>query len=289
MDFLALDFETANADFTSVCQVGAVLFRDGQPADTFISLVDPEDYFDAVNVSIHGIDEEAVRGAPKFGEVYAKLGLLMANRVVVSHTSFDRSVMSQCEQRHNLTRPDCKWLDSAMVVRRTWPRYARRGYGLGNVALELGIEFRHHDAAEDARAAGRILVCALIESGLALEQWLDRVRQPIALEAAKPAARDGNPAGPLYGEVIAFTGALSMQRSEAAEMAATVGCRVDEGVTKKTTLLVVGDQDAMRLAPGHAKSSKHLKAEQLMAKGQDIRILRESDFAALCSIARTER
>ena len=165
MDFLALDFETANADFTSVCQVGAVLFRDGQPADTFISLVDPEDYFDAVNVSIHGIDEEAVRGAPKFGEVYAKLGLLMANRVVVSHTSFDRSVMSQCEQRHNLTRPDCKWLDSAMVVRRTWPRYARRGYGLGNVALELGIEFRHHDAAEDARAAGRILVCALIEVG----------------------------------------------------------------------------------------------------------------------------
>ena len=72
-------------------------------------------------------------------------------------------------------------------------------------------------------------------------------------------------------------------------MAATVGCRVEEGVTKKTTLLVVGDQDAMRLAPGQAKSSKHLKAEQLMAKGQGIRILRKSDFAALCSIARTER
>lgn len=286
MDFLALDFETANADFTSVCQVGAVLFKDGEPVDTFISLIDPDDYFDAMNISIHGIDEEAVRGAPKFGEVYAKLELLMANRVVVSHTSFDRSVMSQCELRHNLRRPICKWLDSAMVVRRTWPRYARRGYGLGNVAKDLGIEFRHHDAAEDARAAGRILVCALKESGLDLEQWFDRIKQPIDPQAAAPTARDGNPAGPLYGEVIAFTGALSMKRNEAAAMAATVGCRVEEGVTKKTTLLVVGDLDAAKLTPGQSKSSKHLKAEQLMAKGQNIRILRESDFSALCSVAR---
>lgn len=289
MDFLALDFETATADFTSVCQVGAVLFREGQPVDTFISLVDPDDYFDAMNVSIHGIDEEAMRGAPKFGEVYIKLELLMANRVVVSHTSFDRSVMSQCEQRHNLTRPACQWLDTAMVVRRTWPRYARQGYGLGNVAQDLGIEFRHHDAAEDARAAGHILVRALIDSGLALAQWLEKVKQPIDLQAAKPTARDGNPAGPLYGEVIAFTGALSMQRKAAAETAASVGCRVEEGVTMKTTLLVVGDQDAVKLAPGQSKSSKHLKAEQLMAKGQGIRILRETDFAALCSVARNER
>lgn len=288
MDFLALDFETANADFTSVCQVGAVLFSGGEPVETFASLIDPDDYFDALNISIHGIDEEAVRGAPRFSEVYAKLELLMANRVVVSHTSFDQSVMSQCEMRHSLKRPTCRWLDSAMVVRRTWPRYARRGYGLGNVAQDLGIDFRHHDAAEDARVAGRILVCALIESGLALEQWLERVKQPIASRAAEPAARDGNPAGALYGEVIAFTGALSMKRNEVAAMAATVGCRVEEGVTKKTTLLVVGDQDAMKLAPGQLKSSKHLKAEQLMAMGQSIRILRESDFSALCSIARAE-
>jgi DNA polymerase-3 subunit epsilon len=131
-----------------------VLFSDGKPVDTFVSLVDPDDYFDAMNVSIHGIDEDAVRGAPRFGDVYTKLRPLMANRVVLSHTPFHRSVLSQCELRHSLSRPTCQWLDTAMVVRRTWGKYARIGYGLGNVALDLGIEFRHHDAAEDARAAG---------------------------------------------------------------------------------------------------------------------------------------
>ena len=74
-----------------------------------------------------------------------------------------------------------------------------------------------------------------------------------------------------------FTGTLSVPRREAANAAAAAGCRVDDGVTKHTTLLVVGDEDLRRLN-GHEKSSKHRKAEQLIANGQPIRILGESDF-----------
>jgi hypothetical protein len=44
--------------------------------------------------------------------------------------------------------------------------------------------------------------------------------------------------------------------------------------------LVVGDQVINQLA-GHEKSSKHRKAEELIAKGQPIRILGESDFREL--------
>jgi DNA polymerase III subunit epsilon len=286
VDFLALDFETANADFSSVCQVGAVIFTNGEPADSFVSLVDPQDYFDGMNVSIHGIDEEDVRGAPTFKQIHEKLSGMMRGRVVVSHTSFDRSVLLQSESRHRLIGVECRWLDTAMVVRRTWPKYARQGYGLSKVAEDLGIDFRHHDAAEYARAAGKILVHVIRETGLNLERWLERVRQPLNPEDGKPISRDGNADGPLYGEVAVFTGALSMRRKEAADKAALAGCRVDAGVTKETTVLIVGDQDVVKLAPGQSKSSKHLKAETLIAKGQRIRILRETDFAALCSIVR---
>jgi DNA polymerase-3 subunit epsilon len=51
-------------------------------------------------------------------------------------------------------------------------------------------------------------------------------------------------------------------------------------VTKKTTILVVGEQDISLLA-GHDKSIKHRKAELLALEGQPIRIIRESDFDAL--------
>ena len=96
--------------------------------------------------------------------------------------------------------------------------------------------------------------------------------------------REGNPEGPLYGEVLVFTGALSMPRSQAADLAAVIGCQVATAVTKKTTMLVVGDQDIKRLA-GHEKTSKHRKAEELIAKGISIRILKESDFRELARLA----
>jgi len=88
----------------------------------------------------------------------------------------------------------------------------------------------------------------------------------------------------LYGDVVVFTGALEIPRREAAALSASIGCTVASGVTKKTTLLVVGDQDVTKLA-GKAKSSKHLKAEQLIAKGQEIRIIKESDFKELVNQA----
>jgi len=107
-------------------------------------------------------------------------------------------------------------------------------------------------------------------------------RRPFTINPSKSDTirREANPDGALYGDVIVFTGALEIPRREAADMAASIGCEVAPGVTKKTTLLVVGDQDVARLA-GQSKSSKHRKAESLILKGVPIRILRESDFRDL--------
>ncbi len=118
----------------------------------------------------------------------------------------------------------------------------------------------------------------MAESGLSVIEWLDRVRKGTAPTGSR--RRTGADDGPLAGEVVVFTGALSMLRSEAADLAATSGCDVIPSVNKTTTLLVVGDQD-IRLLAGHSKSSKHRKAEKLISDGQAIRILREADFLTL--------
>ena len=44
--------------------------------------------------------------------------------------------------------------------------FSQVGYGLSNVAERLGVDFQHHDALEDARAAGEILLRAIAETGL---------------------------------------------------------------------------------------------------------------------------
>ena len=172
-------------------------------------------------------------------------------------------------------------MDSARVARRAWPEFSKRGYGLGNLAKHFDLKFEHHNAPDDARVAGQIVWKAIRETNLGLEEWLARIDQLIS--ATEKIAREGNPAGHLYGEVACFTGALSITRKEAAALAAEAGCTVKDGVTKKTTLLVVGDQDIRRLA-GQIKSTKHRKAEQLVARGQSIRIAAETDFGRLIKI-----
>lgn len=296
MNFVTVDVETANPDLASICQIGIVDFEAGSAKQVWQSTVNPEDYFDDNNVVIHGITEEAVKRAPTFPEIHAAVTERLDGKIIVSHTSFDRVAIAKVTEKYGLRQVQGKWLDSAKVVRRAWPELSHRGYGLKNVAQKLGIAFRHHEAQEDARAAGEILVRAIQETRLTVDEWLDRVRRPIEVARSSSGSSriqpsptcsrigmEGNPEGSLHGEVVAFTGALSIPRRRAAELAAAGGCKVTASVNKATTLLVVGDQDIRKLA-GHEKSSKQRKAEELIGKGQAIRILGEGDFERLVGL-----
>ncbi len=274
--FTVIDVETANSDFASICQVGIVTFDDGKVVDEWQSLVNPEDYFDSVNVSIHGIGKETVASAPTFPQLHESLIARLQNRVVVCHTAFDRVSLGRACERYALASPEVTWLDSARVARRAWPeRCGKAGYGLGPLAQMLSLSFTAHVAIEDAKTAGRIVVQAIADSGLSLTDWLERVERPIF-----PTSQPATQPGPLTDNVIVFTGALSMSRGEAAAMAAGAGCAVRDSVSRETTILVVGDQDIRNLA-GHSKSSKHRKAEALIQAGATLRIVGEGDFLRL--------
>jgi DNA polymerase III subunit epsilon len=224
-----------------------------------------------------------VKGKPTLPEIAEVLRHLLKDKITVSHTHFDRVSLNQAFNRYGIPLLDTSWLDSARVARRAWKECAWKGYGLSKVCKKIGYEYKAHDALEDAKAAGHVILAAISETGLELDKWQERVQQPIDPEhssAGNAIHRDGNPEGDLFGEVVVFTGRLQILRNEAADLAASIGCEVAVSVTKRTTMLVVGDEDMARLA-GHEKSNKHLKAELLISQGQTIRLLRESDFKAL--------
>ena len=289
MNFVALDVETANADMASICQIGIARYSEGRLVEEWSSLIDPENYFDYINIDIHGITEEAVKGSPTFPEIINTLHQFLNNNICVSHTHFDRVSIQRALTKYDLEEIETMWLDSARVARRTWEDCAWSGYGLANICEKIGYNFKHHDALEDAKASGHVLLAAIDKTGLDISAWLKRVKQPINpsnSSCGSAVNRDGNPEGELSGEVMVFTGALEIPRREAADLAAGIGCSVSSGVTKKTSILVVGDQDISRLA-GKEKSSKHIKAELLISNGQKIRIIKESDFKELVKNAQT--
>lgn len=170
MRFVVIDVETANSKFSSICQIGLVRFEDGGEVASDELLVDPQADFHPTNVGIHGICEVDVAGAPCFGELYPRLGDWVGDCIVVPHSSFDRTALSQACGRYELETFGWSWVDSARVARRTWEQFKDRGYGLRNLADYFGIRFDHHNALHDARTAGLILMKALEHSGRGLDE-----------------------------------------------------------------------------------------------------------------------
>lgn len=291
LTYNSIDVETANADRASICQIGIVHIRDGEIEDQWQTLVNPEEWFDPWNISLHGIDESAVRHSPTLPEVRDELRARLRGTVLVSYTAFDRVAFERAMTRYDLEQLQVTWLDGAKIARRAWPEsYGRSGYGLKNIAKNLGISFDHHDALEDARAAAEIVLQACGSTDIDIEGWLSRVERPIfpsssgsSSSSATSVKREGNVEGALYGETILFTGALSFPRRQAADMAAGAGCDVVNNVSKKVTMLVVGIQDDCKLN-GYEKSSKHRKVELLIATGSEIQILSERDFSELIGV-----
>lgn len=279
--FIALDVETANSDRSSICQIGLACVRPDGTMETFCTYIDPRVRFSAANISVHGIKPEDVMGAPLFTDVLVKLQPLLARHPIIQHSSFDRGAINAACDVEGLEHPSWRWFDSVTIARRAWPDLrGNGGHGLSNLKQVLGLDFVHHDAGEDARAAAEVVLRAEETLG---KPFPEIVSPPKPKSYQPPVTMEGSASGPLFGAIAVFTGSLTCSREEAAELAARAGMTVKAGVTKKTTHLIVGDQDLTLLA-GHDKSSKHRKAEELQSKGQQIVIISETEFRTMVTI-----
>ncbi|RWR09128.1 exonuclease domain-containing protein [Paenirhodobacter populi] len=273
--FVALDVETACGDAGSICQIGLACVLPDNGIRTFSMLVNPGTRFDPFNIRLHGIGPGHVADAPDFPQALALLLPLLRAHPLIQHSNFDRLAIQAACRAHGIEPPALRWSDSVAIARRAWPELkGNGGHGLANLKRVLRLQFHHHDAGEDARAAALVVLHAETRLALPFEQ-LTAPRPAPRTRAARPVPV-ADPEGPLAGAVVVFTGSLGIPRDRAAEMAARAGMEVAQGVTERTTHLVVGPGPATAL-----QSTKLRKAEQLRAAGYPIRIIDESAFRAL--------
>lgn len=273
--FVALDVETATPNRASICYLGLAFMR----ADGIVqygTLVDPETPVAPQNFDIHGIGDSDLEGAPSFPNVMRVIRPYLENQIVVGHSSFDKSSINAACREYRLPELDCNWRDSINAAKNAWPD--RKTYRLNGLANDLGLDLVHHDAVSDATVAAQIVTKAAMETG----KSIDEVLAPHKQVRKKQTPPEPNPTATLFGQCICFTGRIGLQRSEAEAMAAAAGLEVKAAVSKKVSILVVGDQDLDKLA-GHKRSSKHRKAEELAAGGHQISIISETAFLHLIS------
>ncbi|MDO4571478.1 MAG: 3'-5' exonuclease [Planctomycetia bacterium] len=157
MNFVAIDFETANFSPESACSIGLARCESGMVTQTYQSFIRPPRlYFAQRCVEVHGIEAKDVRGCPTFRDLWEDIRSFIGQSILVAHNApFDRRVLSSCLEWYALPQISNPWECSLQSARRN---LSLPNYQLHTVAAHFGIQFHHHDALEDAVAAAQIMI-----------------------------------------------------------------------------------------------------------------------------------
>lgn len=158
MDFIAYDFETANAKRDSACSLALVVVRDNQIVDEFYTLLNPQTPFSPYNVKIHQITPKMVQAAPTMADIWSLIeNFFQPDQLVIAHNApFDNSVLKFTLAKYQIAIPEFLTLDTVRTSRAFWPELAN--HKLNTVANKLALELEHHQALSDARACANILI-----------------------------------------------------------------------------------------------------------------------------------
>lgn len=308
MDFIAIDFETANEKRNSPCSLGITVVKNNEIVKEKYWLIKPKEVrFAPMNIWIHGIREEDVIDAKEFHELWNELMPYFDNTLVIAHNaSFDISVLRKTLDLYNLPYPTFNYCCTMIMSRNFFPYLDNAK--LNTVNNHLGYEFKHHHASADASAAANILLKIREELEVdTIEELTNLVEVKIGkvfegkytssgtLGKGIISKRVNIPAKPskinkscyfsktdyFKNKVIVFTGPLStMSRIDATILIKKLGGAVGSSVTRNTNVLITGVKNIDLLKP-HQMSGKLKKAVELIQKGQEIKFLTEEEFLTI--------
>ena len=315
MNFVALDFETANELRSSPCALAIAVIENGVVSKSKQWLIRPHDMrFTSFNFAIHGIAPEMVHDKPEFDKIWPELEPYLSKYPIVAHSAkFDMSVLRKTLDLYGLKYPKTSYLCSVLLAKVTWPGLA--SYRLDYLSGHLSFDLIHHNAASDANGAATIVLrsasvygadsftklieAARIQIGNIADGCFEPCRLPedcrysqrsypkkekIVWSKVTPTVESVDAESPLSGKNVVFTGKLeTMTKAEAVQTVVNHGGTGSDSINynnAKTDYLVVGNFSSTIMRSG-GKSAKLRKAEALAAQGQAIEIIGEEDFLRL--------
>ncbi|WP_167382091.1 exonuclease domain-containing protein [Corynebacterium suranareeae] len=161
LDFVGFDVETANDDWGSICQIGLVKYKDGLEETSVSWLCSPPEslnFFNEINIGIHGITPEMVADQPRFADLVPQMVDFVGDLPLVAHNAqFDFTALSRACAASGIDVPEMIYGCSLTLARNE--KLQVENHKLPTVASHLGFELKnHHDATEDARACAAIAI-----------------------------------------------------------------------------------------------------------------------------------
>ena len=156
-DFAAIDFEAANAAYTSACSMGLVIVRNNTIVDRFYGLMKPvPNHYDWYNTKVHGLKKSDTDNAPKFPYLWNQVSDKVEGLPFVAHGMlFDQHVLQALHQLYKIPYPDYPFYCTHIGSQTYLPDL--ENHKLHTVAKHFGFEMeQRHNALTDAEA------CAVI-------------------------------------------------------------------------------------------------------------------------------
>jgi DNA polymerase-3 subunit epsilon len=157
-NFVAIDFETANSNRSSICQIGIVIVEDGNVVYENDWLVQPNpNYYDDRNTDIHGYTYSDTEFEDTFPSVWEEIEELIDGFPLVAHNcSFEESCLIAVFDSYGMEYPGYEFYCTYRAAKNYFGN-SLPNFRLDTVAERCGYELEnHHDALEDAKACAAI-------------------------------------------------------------------------------------------------------------------------------------
>jgi len=162
MNFTAIDFETAHAEFP--CEIGLSRVENGKIIESKSWLIKPAcfPYMNQWNQRVHGISSADVAFASTFEDLWTELKPWFEDNYLVAHNAaFDMRVLRSVLKYYDLAIPWSEYFCSVSLSRKVWKHLP--SHSLGVVSQFHNIQFHHHRAGDDAKACAIIALKAFEE------------------------------------------------------------------------------------------------------------------------------
>ena len=154
-EFVAFDLETTglSAFHDAITEIGAVILRNGEVADTFQTFVNPKRKLDQKIVDLTGITDAMLADAPEIAAVLPEFLQFCGNRPLVAHNAdFDIGFLSAAAERLNIPFAPT-YIDTLVLSQNLLPHLSKHKLNIVADALSLP-DFNHHRASDDALTCG---------------------------------------------------------------------------------------------------------------------------------------
>ena len=166
MNFIAIDFETANRSRESTCAIGLTYVENMVIVDQEYYLIKPTPfYFDIINQSVHGISQQQVEEAPTFDKVWEMISSKIHGKQLIAHNaSFDFSVLRYALNAYDIPFPSIQYGCTLQLFRKL--ALPLENNKLSTLARYYQLSLDHHHALSDSVVCAQLAIALMNDLGL---------------------------------------------------------------------------------------------------------------------------